>query len=87
MKTTLATLIVALLTISAIGKDRHCIFRLHGKANPQDTAILSSSVGALFSEKRELFIDRCVSGGRISTGSGLTKVDIDPMKKDCRLIG
>jgi len=52
MKTTLATLIVALLAISAIGKDRHCIFRVHAEANPQNTAVFSSSVRALFSGKQ-----------------------------------
>ena len=150
MKTTLATLIVALLAVSAIGKDRHCIFRVHTEANPQDTAAFSSSVRALFSGKQvaiermprlserdvvafypytaangtygallqldehgrialdalsverngsllfvlingrpvsELFIDRRVSDGRIYIGSGLTKADIDLMKKDWRLIG
>ena len=150
MKTTLATLILALLAVSAIGKDRHCIFRVHAEANPQDTAAFSSSVRALFSGKQvaiermprlserdvvafypytaangtygallqldehgrialdalsverngsllfvlingrpvsELFIDRRVSDGRIYIGSGLTKADIDLMKKDWRLIG
>jgi hypothetical protein len=150
MKTTLATLIVALLAISAIGKDRHCIFRVHAEANPLDTAVFSSSVRALFSGRQvviermprlserdviafypytaangtygalfqldehgrialdtlsversgsllfvlingrpvgELFIDRRVSDGRIYIGSGLTKADIDLIKKDWRLIG
>lgn len=150
MKTTLATLIVALLALSAIGKDRHCTFRVHAEANPQDTAAFSSSVRALFSGKQvaiermprlserdviafypyaaengtygalfqldehgrialdalsierngsllfvlingrpvsELFIDRRVSDGRVYVASGLTKADIDLMKKDWRLIG
>ena len=150
MKTTLATLIVALLAISAIGKDRLCTFRVHAEANPQDTAAFSSSVRALFSGKQvviermprlserdvvafypyttatgtygalfqldahgrlaldmlsaerngsllfvlingrpvsELLIDRGVSDGRIYIGSGLTKVDIDLIRKDWRLIG
>ena len=150
MKTTLATLIVALLAISAIGKDRHCTFRVHAEANPQDTAAFSSSVRALFSGKQvviermprlserdvvafypymtatgtygalfqldehgrlaldmlsaerngsllfvlingrpvsELLIDRGVSDGRIYIGSGLTKAEIDLMRKDWRLIG
>ena len=150
MKPIFATLIVALLTISATGKDRHCIFRVHAEANPQDTAVFSSSIRALFSGKQvaieriprlserdvvafypysasdgtygvlfqldehgrialdalsverrgsllfvlingrpitELQIDRRVSDGRIYIASGLTKADIDLMKKDWRLIG
>ena len=35
----------------------------------------------------ELFVDRRVSDGRIYIASGLTKSDIDLMKKDWRLIG
>jgi hypothetical protein len=35
----------------------------------------------------ELQIDRRVSDGRIYIASGLTKADIDLMKKDWRLIG
>ena len=150
MKPIIASLIVALLTISATGKDRHCIFRVHAEANPQDTAVFSSSIRALFSGKQvaieriprlserdvvafypysasdgtygvlfqldehgrialdalsverrgsllfvlingrpitELQIDRRVSDGRIYIASGLTKADIDLMKKDWRLIG
>ena len=150
MKSIFASLILALLTISATGKDRHCIFRVHAEANPNDTAIFSSSVRASFSgkqvaiermprlserdvvafypysiangnygalfqldergrlaldalsiEKRggllfvlingrpitRLQIDRRVSDGRIYIASGLTKADIDLMKKDWRLIG
>jgi len=52
MKPIFASLILALLTISATGKDRHCIFRVHVEANPNDTAIFSSSVRALFSGKQ-----------------------------------
>jgi len=52
MKPIFASLIVALLTISATGKDRHCIFRVHAEANPQDTAVFSSSIRALFSGKQ-----------------------------------
>src|SRR5437588_13030499 len=52
MKPTLATLIVALLAISAIGKDRHCSLRVHAEANPQDGATFSSSVQAMFSGKQ-----------------------------------
>ena len=52
MKPICASLIVALLAISATGKDRHCIFRVHAEANPHDTAVFSSSIPALFSGKQ-----------------------------------
>src|SRR5256885_17128082 len=150
MKSIFASLILALFAVSVAGKDRHCIFRVHTEANPNDTAVFSSSVRALFSgkqvaiermprlserdvvsfypypaadgnygalfqldehgqlaldalsiEKRgsllfvlingrpitELQIDRRVSDGQIYIASGLTKADIDLMKKDWRLIG
>jgi hypothetical protein len=150
MKPICASLIVAFLTISATGKDRHCVFRVHAEANPHDTAVFSSSVQALFSGKQvaieriprlserdvvafypysaadgtygalfqldehgrialdelsverrgtllfvlingrpltELLVDQRVSDGRIYIASGLTKADIDLMKKDWRLIG
>jgi len=150
MKPISASLIVALLAVSATGKDGHCIFRLHAEANPRDTAVFSSSVRASFSGKQvaieriprlserdvvafypysasdgsygalfqldehgrvaldalsverrgtllfvlingrpitELLIDRRVSDGQIYIPSGLTKADIDLMKKDWRLIG
>jgi len=150
MKPIFASLIVAFLAISATGKDRHCTFRVHAEANPNDTAIFSSSIRALFSGKQvaiermprlserdvvafypypagdgsygalfqlddhgqlaldalsierrgsllfvlingraitELQIDRRVSDGQIYIASGLTKADIDLMKKDWRLIG
>src|SRR5438270_13299600 len=150
MKSILASLIVALLAVSATGKDRHCIFRVHTEANPNDTATFSSSVRAQFSGKQvaiermprlserdvvafypypagdgnygalfqlddsgrlaldalsiehrgsllfvlingrpitELQIDRRVLDGRIYVASGLSKADIDLMKKDWRLIG
>src|SRR5437660_2159739 len=150
MKSIFASLILALFAVSVAGKDRHCIFRIHAEANPQDTAAFSSSVRALFSGKQvaieriprlserdvvafypysasdgtygvlfqldehgrialdalsverrgsllfvlingrpitELQIDRRVSDGRIYIASGLTKPDIDLMKKDWRLIG
>jgi hypothetical protein len=150
MKPIFASLIVALLAISATGKDRHCIFRVHAEANPNDTVAFSSSVRALFSGKQvaiermprlserdvvafypypaadgnygalfqldehgrlvldalsierrgsllfilingrpvaELQIDQRVFDGRIYIASGLTKADIDLMKKDWRLIG
>ena len=150
MKSIFASLIVALLAISATGKDRHVIFRVHAEANPNDTATFSSSVRALYSGKQvaiermprlserdvvafypmsagdknygalfqldehgrlaldalsierrgsllfvlingrsitELQIDKRVSDGRIYIPSGLTKADIDLMKKEWRLIG
>jgi hypothetical protein len=150
MKPIFASLIVAFLAVSATGKDRHCTFRVHAEANPNDTAIFSSSIRALFSGKQvaiermprlserdvvafypyptadgsygalfqlddhgqlaldalsierrgtllfvlingraitELQIDRRVSDGRIYIASGLTKADIELMKKDWRLIG
>ena len=150
MKPICASLIVALFAISVAGKDRHCVFRVHAEANPNDTATFSSSVRAQFSGKQvaiermprlserdvvafypysagdgnygalfqldehgrlaldalsierrgsllfilingrpitELQIDRRVSDGRIYIASGLTKADIDLMKKDWRLIG
>ena len=150
MKPIFASLILALLAISATGNDRHCISRVDVEANPNDTAIFASSVRALFSGKQvaiermprlserdvvafylypaadgnygalfqldehgrlaldalsierrgsllfilingrsitELQIDRRVSDGRIYIASGLTKADIELMKKDWRLIG
>ena len=150
MKSIFASLILALFVASVAGKDRHCSFRAHAEANPNDTATFSSSVRALFSGKQvaiermprlserdvvafypysageknygalleldehgrlaldtlsverrgsllfvlingrpitELQIDRRVSDGRIYIPSGLTKADIDLMKKDWRLIG
>jgi hypothetical protein len=150
MKSIFASLILALLATSATGKDRHCTFRVHAEANPNDTATFSSSVRALFSGKQvaiermprlserdvvafypypagegnygalfqlddhgrlaldalsierrssllfvlvngravtELQVDRRVADGRIYIASGLTKADIELMKKDWRLIG
>jgi hypothetical protein len=150
MKPIFASLILALFAASVAGKDRHCTFRIHAEANPNDTATFSSSVRALFSGKQvaieriprlserdviafypysasdgsygalfqldehgrlaldalsierrgsllfvlingrpvtELQIDRRVSDGRIYIASGLTKADIDLMKKEWRLIG
>ena len=150
MKSIFASLILALFAVSVAGKDRHCSFRVHAEANPNDTTTFSSSVRALFSGKQvaiermprlserdvvafypysageknygalleldehgrlaldtlsverrgsllfvlingrpitELQIDRRVSDGRIYIPSGLTKADIDLMKKDWRLIG
>src|SRR5438045_9439083 len=52
MKSIFASLILALFAVSVAGKDRHCIFRVHAEANPNDTAVFSSSVRALFSGKQ-----------------------------------
>ncbi|HXX41166.1 MAG TPA: hypothetical protein VEI58_02755, partial [Chthoniobacterales bacterium] len=131
-------------------KERHCMFRAHTEANPNDSAVFSTSVRAMFSGKQvaiekaaritendvvafypyqvgkdnfgalfqldehgtialeslsidrrgtllfifidgrpitELQIDKRVSDGQIYVASGLTKRDIDAMKKDWRLIG
>jgi hypothetical protein len=150
MKSILAILIVAFFASSATGKDRHCTFRVHAEANPNDTATFSSSVKAMFSGKTvaierlprlseqdvvafypyptadgnygalfqldehgrialdalsierrgtllfvlingrpvtELQVDQRVSDGRVYVASGLTKADIELMKKCWRLIG
>ena len=150
MKSMFASLIVAFLAVSATAKDRHCVFRVHAEANPNDTATFSTSVRALYSGKQvgieriprlserdvvafypydagngnygalfqldehgrialdalsverrgsllfvlingravtELQIDQRVADGRIYIASGLTKADIDLMKKCWRLIG
>jgi hypothetical protein len=150
MKSIFASMIVALFAVSVLGKDEHCIFRVHGEANANDTATFSSSVPALFSGKRvaiermprlserdvvtfypspaedgtcgavfqldehgrlaldtlsielrgrllfvlvnsrpvaELQIDQRVSDGRIYVASGLSKADIEALKKYWRLIG
>src|SRR5437773_3552161 len=52
MKSIFASLILALFAVSVAGKDRHCIFRVHAEANPNDTATFSRSVRALFSGKQ-----------------------------------
>jgi hypothetical protein len=57
MKSIFASLIVALFAASVLGKDGHCIFRVHVEANPNDTAAFSTSVPALLSGKR-LAIER-----------------------------
>jgi hypothetical protein len=45
----------ALFAFVAMGmleaKSRHCVFRIHTEANPQDTAVFSNSVRAQFSGK------------------------------------
>jgi hypothetical protein len=150
MKSIFASLILALFAVSVAGKDRHCTFRAHAEANPNDTSSFSSSIRAVLSGKQvaiesmprlserdvvafypysagdgnygvllqldehgrialdalsierrgsllfvlingrpitELQIDRRVSDGRIYIASGLTKADIELMKKDWRLIG
>src|SRR5437763_10904778 len=51
MKSIFASLILALFAASATGKDRHCTFRVHAEANPNDTATFSTSVRAMFSGK------------------------------------
>jgi hypothetical protein len=150
MKSILASLIVAFLAVSATAKDRHCVFRVHTEANPNDTATFSTSVRATYSGKQvsiermprlserdvvafypydagngnygalfqlddhgrlaletlsierrgsllfviingrpvtELQIDQRITDGRIYIASGLTKADIELMKKDWRVIG
>jgi hypothetical protein len=146
-----ASALLALIALSSVAaKGRHCMFRLHLEANPNDTATFSTSVraqvsgkdtaiervaritendvvafypyergkdnyGALFQldehgrialdtlsvERQggllfvfinarpitELQIDKRVTDGQIYIASGLTKRDIDLMKKDWRLIG
>ncbi len=54
MKPIFASLIVAFLAISATGKDRHCIFRVHTEANPNDSASFDRSVPELFLGKRDI---------------------------------
>jgi hypothetical protein len=50
MKMLCASAFLALVgLLSATAKDRHCMFRLHVEANPQDTAVFSTSVRARFS--------------------------------------
>jgi hypothetical protein len=50
MKILCASAFLALVALfSATAKDRHCMFRLHVEANPQDTAVFSTSVRARFS--------------------------------------
>src|SRR5260370_42437399 len=52
MKFISVNLFLVLFAVSVAGKDPHCIFRVHVEANPNDTAIFSSSVRALFSGKQ-----------------------------------
>jgi hypothetical protein len=150
MKFIFASTILALFVASVSGKDRHCVFRVHAEANPNDGASFNSSIPALFSGKRvaiermprlserdviafypystsdgnfgallqldehgrlaldtlsvekrggllfvlvngrpvtELQIDQRVPDGRIYIAPGLTKADIESMKKDWLLIG
>ena len=151
MKMLWATAFFALLSpLSTTAGGRHCLFRVHAEANPNDTAVFSTSVHAQFSGKEvsiekvpriserdvaafypypapdgtfgvlfqldehgtvaldalsiehrgnllfilingrlvtELLVDKRVSDGQIYIASGLTKRDVDSMKKDWRLIG
>jgi hypothetical protein len=95
MKSIFASLIVALFAVSVLGKDGHCIFRVHVEANANDTATFSSSMPALFSGKRvaiewtvvELQIDRRVTEGRVYVASGLSEANIDALKPCWRLSG
>src|SRR6266516_1829069 len=52
MKSIFASLILALFAVSVAGKEQHCIFHVDAEANPNDTAVFSSSVRALFSGKQ-----------------------------------
>ena len=52
MKFSFASMILALFVASVLGKDRHCVFRVHAEANPNDGASFNSSIPALFSGKR-----------------------------------
>jgi len=61
MKFIFASLILAFLAVSATGKDRHCIFRVHAEANPNDTPSFSSSVWASVTK---LQIDKRAFDGR-----------------------
>jgi hypothetical protein len=45
----LGAFLVCLALPSIAAKQRHCMFRVHTEANPQDTAVFSSSVRAQFS--------------------------------------
>jgi hypothetical protein len=150
MRSIFASLILASFAVSVLGKDAHCVFRVHVEANANDTASFSTSVPALLSGKRvaieripriseqdviaiypyaakdgtygalfqldehgrialdalsiekrgqllfvlvngravaELQVDQRVSDGRVYIASGLTKADIDSLKKCWRLIG
>src|SRR5205814_1884693 len=52
MKAALPGVFIALLLSSiAQGKSRHCMFRVHAEANPQDTSTFSTSVRAKLSGK------------------------------------
>ena len=52
MKSIFASLIVALLVVSATRKDRHCTLGVHAEANPNDTATFPSFVSASLSGKQ-----------------------------------
>jgi hypothetical protein len=52
MKTAFASIILTALAIHpALGKGRHCMFRVHAEANARDTEAFSSSVRAQLSGK------------------------------------
>jgi hypothetical protein len=52
MKAAFPGVVIALLLSSITqGKSRHCMFRVHAEANPQDTSTFSSSVRAKLSGK------------------------------------
>jgi hypothetical protein len=58
MKTISASAVLAFLAISFVAaKGRHCMFRVHVEANPNDTAAFAVSVPARFSGQ-ELSIER-----------------------------
>ncbi|MEY2439846.1 MAG: hypothetical protein QOI34_1231 [Verrucomicrobiota bacterium] len=51
MKRLGATLLLLCVASAAFGKSRHCMLRVHAEANPQDTAVFSTSVRAQLSGK------------------------------------
>ena len=58
MRTVWPSAFLACLALSStIAKDRHCMFRVHAEANPNDTAAFSTSVRAQLSGK-EISIEK-----------------------------
>jgi hypothetical protein len=52
MKTVFASVMLASLAFSSsLAQGRHCMLRIHAEANPQDTAVFSTSVRAQLSGK------------------------------------
>jgi hypothetical protein len=52
MKTVFASVMLASLALSTgLAKGRHCMLRIHAEANPQDTAVFSTSIRAQLSGK------------------------------------